>query len=304
MSSIRSPRHAAVRRVFLVASVAGLLVSCLPEANTNLNSDSDVDVTDSDSNDTPNTDLPTGELIVSAGVSNTINPYSIDDIGVPTSDQRLDYSSFSIGYNYSRKHADWVGAALLPELVRLFTPRVDSFYEETQIPAQYRATLEDYRNSGYDRGHLAPNATHDQSTTSMEDTFTLANMSPQLAGFNRFDWAQLESYIRDCVADNSDGTPLFVFTGPYYGTLIEEVGDSKIPVPEGYYKVVYSLSGSTATAMAFQTPHVSFEFDNLKDYIVTVDRIEELTGLDFASAIPDAMETELESTVSEACPID
>lgn len=229
--------------------------------------------------------------------------YNIDDIDVPSGyDQRLDYSSFSIGYNYERKHADWVGYALLPELVRMYNPRVDSFHEETKIPSHYRATLNDYKGSGYDRGHLAPNATHDQTKQSMYDTFTLANMSPQLPSFNRGDWAQLEQYVRDCVATYPDATPIFVFTGPYYGTPLGYIGESLIPVPEGYYKVIYEFEGDEYSAMGVQAPHETFDYDKLADYIVPVDTIEALTGLDFASLLPDSVEVLLEMTASEVCP--
>jgi endonuclease G len=229
---------------------------------------------------------------------------SIDQLGVPQGyDQRLNFSSFSIGYNYSKKHADWVGTALLPELVRIPRDRVNSFRAEAQIPAQYRATLDDYAHSGYDRGHLAPNATHDQTKQSMYDTYTLANMSPQTPKFNRGSWAQLERYVRDCAASYEDGEPLFVFTGPYYGSTSNTVGASKIPVPEGYYKVIYEFNGDTASAMAVQAPQASFDFDRLASFVVSVDTIEDLTGLDFATALADDIETSLEASPEPACPI-
>lgn len=249
--------------------------------------------------------LPSEAPIEAGEVTTMFNPDTLDALGVAGADidQVIPYSTFTIGYDYERKHALYVGYRIVPELVGVTNERKNTFHEEQRIPAAYRTTLDDYYRSGYDRGHLAPRATLDQTDETMHETFSLANMSPQQASFNRYDWADLENFIRECVYSYDNGEALFVFTGPYFAGDHGTIGASQIPIPSGYYKVVFEFNDGDASAFAVQAPHFSFDFDRLSDYVVTVDHIESLTNLDFGSLLPEVLEQQLESTTSPACAI-
>ena len=237
-------------------------------------------------------------------IASDFNPFTLEELGVPFQvDQLLEYSSFQIGYSYQFKQALWSGYVLQPELVRVMNDRVDSFKEELLLPIQYRATLNDYKNSGFHRGHLAPNATLDHTELSMSETFYLSNITAQHAAFNLNDWRQLETYVRDCVEQYADQDRVFVFTGPYFDGVLQTIGDSNIPVATGFYKVIYEFNHGTASALAFIAPHNDFDYANLNDYLRSIDFIEKITHLDFAINLPQDLEVALESNVSPVCDI-
>eukprot|EP01138_Halocafeteria_seosinensis_P006235 gb/GECG01006376.1/.p1 GENE.gb/GECG01006376.1/~~gb/GECG01006376.1/.p1 ORF type:complete len:404 (+),score=42.40 gb/GECG01006376.1/:1-1212(+) len=88
------------------------------------------------------------------------------------------------------------------------------FYEDTSFEPDFRNRLEDFRGSGYDRGHQAAAANHTENQQSMDATFVLSNMSPQIgAGFNRNYWKRLEMFVRGLKQDFDE---IHVFTGPLY----------------------------------------------------------------------------------------
>ncbi|BCE00137.1 DNA/RNA non-specific endonuclease [Marinicellulosiphila megalodicopiae] len=236
-------------------------------------------------------------------IQSDFNPVTLDEFGVPAqnTDQLLEYSSFNIGYEYHSKQAAWVGYALQPEMVRVVNVREDSFKEELLIPQEYRATLADYSNSGFQRGHLAPNATLDHTDFSMSETFYLSNISPQKMDFNQFGWRDLETYVRNCVDNYQDGQRVFVFTGPYFEGSLDSIGGSNLPVPTGFYKVIYEFNDLNASALGFIAPHDDFDFSKAQQYLRSVDFIEVLTGLDFGVNIPEDLENQLESKVSPVC---
>ena len=58
--------------------------------------------------------------------------------------------------------------------------------EDESIPGMFRAKLQDYFRSGYDRGHMVPAADAKSSQDAMDETFLLSNIAPQVGvGFNR-----------------------------------------------------------------------------------------------------------------------
>jgi len=113
--------------------------------------------------------------------------------------------------------------------------RENSFHAEKRLPANARAELADYARSGYDRGHMAPNADMPDRSTQRE-SFTLANMVPQDGDINRNLWAGIEGVVRGMARKEGD---LYVLTGPaFIGSNLQKVG--KVLVPTHLYKLVYS----------------------------------------------------------------
>ena len=95
------------------------------------------------------------------------------------------------------------------------TRKKSNFTEDGELENKFTAKLTDYRNSGYDRGHLAAAAGHKTSQRSMDDTFSLINISPQVGdGFNRDYWARLEKFTRDLALEYD--ADVLVATGPLF----------------------------------------------------------------------------------------
>src|SRR5690606_26366814 len=117
--------------------------------------------------------------------------------------------------------------------------RTDRFYAERRLPASERAELEDYRGSGFSRGHMAPAADMD-SEEAMAQSVSLANMVPQDQRHNAGAWNEIESATRRYVM-RSRGD-VYVFTGPAYQGSLERIGEGNVAVPSHLFKLVYDAS--------------------------------------------------------------
>lgn len=121
--------------------------------------------------------------------------------------------------------------------------RDDKFHPESRLPRTQRAELSDYARSGFDRGHLAPNADMPDRRTQRE-SFSLANMVPQDRDHNRHIWAPIEGAVRTMAKKEGE---LYVITGPaFLGANLKKVGN--VIVPSHMYKVVYSPRQKAAAA--------------------------------------------------------
>jgi endonuclease G len=149
--------------------------------------------------------------------------------------------------------------------------RHNTFHHEEQLPAGERAELKDYAKSGFDRGHMAPNA--DMPTESaQEQCFSLANMIPQDPDNNRHLWAAIESSVRSMVKNGGD---LYVISGPLYlgGTLKRLNG--RVFVPTNMFKIVYDPATKRGAAY-----YVKNEQGN-EWQVLSISEVEKLAGINF-----------------------
>jgi endonuclease G len=195
--------------------------------------------------------------------------------------------------------------------------RSDRFKADQRWPAEFRATLADYKtiSETYDRGHEACSA--DQSDQDAQDaTFLLSNMCPQHKKLNRGLWKQLEQYLRD-TAQRKDVAGVWVVTMPLFcpGDATQEVpeqgresnefvqyntaGPNHIPIPTHFAKVALVLGNrhdNPIVLMAWLMPNrAPVNGETLDTSRVTVDLVEHWSGLDFFALLPDGIEERLES---------
>jgi len=155
------------------------------------------------------------------------------------------------------------------------------------------ATLADYKKSGYDRGHLCPAAAMKLNEKAMSETFLMSNMSPQKPYFNRGVWKKLEAQVRKwACAENM----VYVVTGPVFKNNMGAIGKNKVTIPGYYYKVLYDATGSKKM-IAFLLPNKKSAAP-LQSFVVSVDKIEKITGIDFFSQLNDDVENRLEKVSS------
>ncbi|MCK3686388.1 DNA/RNA non-specific endonuclease [Maribellus sp. YY47] len=206
-----------------------------------------------------------------------------------SSGEIVKHNSYSLAYSEQHEQALWVLYHLKPEMVTGAADRSDDFRPDPKVSTQ-SASLEDYKGSGYDRGHLCPAADMKQSSTAMSETFFLSNMSPQVPGFNRGIWKNLEETVRKWSLEENG---IWVVTGAIFKDNKGAIGKNKVTVPGYYYKVIYDYTGEEKM-IALILPNSERE-KQLSDYVVSVDLVEELTGVDFFPQLDDSTEEKLES---------
>ncbi len=123
--------------------------------------------------------------------------------------------------------------------------RTNKFFADARLPHAERAELDDYKHSGFDKGHMAPAA--DMATAaSMAQCFSLANMIPQAPINNRKAWAGIEKATRKYIM-RAEGD-VFVITGPVFDNTPQTIGFNQVWVPHYIYKLVYDPSAHKAWA--------------------------------------------------------
>jgi endonuclease G len=114
--------------------------------------------------------------------------------GIPAADQVLFNRYYVLGYSYYIRQAKWALEILTPDVIHV--DRLDNFRSDYRVPSMFRADLDVYKGSGYDRGHLVSSANQGETDLQNSETFLLSNMSPQTPGFNRNIWRRLETAVR------------------------------------------------------------------------------------------------------------
>lgn len=207
-----------------------------------------------------------------------------------------------ISYNRSRGIPNWVAWRVTKaDLGSL--DREDSFRPDDRLPkgwTQIKPT--DYTGSGYDRGHICPNADRYSSREAADSTFVMTNMAPQTGDLNRGPWQKLEAYLRTLVNRGSD---VYIYAGVY-----GENGKikRKVTIPTNAWKIAVVVpAGAPISAVNEKTRVIAVDMPNVKGiknadwqvYRTTVRQIEQNTGYNFLSILPQNVQDALETTVDK-----
>ena len=209
---------------------------------------------------------------------------------LPTSTTGAIYSHSSYSFSYSENHeqSEWVAYVLEKnDLTNLNFQR--PFFEQDPLVETASADWRNYKNSGYDKGHLCPAADRKSSFSDYNETFFTSNISPQKHDFNSGVWNRLEEKVRYW-ALKYDG--LYVVTGGVLNDNLKSIGKEKVSVPKYFYKVLLTKDGSRM--IGFLVPHQKSN-QPIYEFTATVDDIEKMTGIDFFPKLSDTIENELES---------
>ncbi len=219
----------------------------------------------------------------------TILPATAENRFLPEIEQGVlvEHKYYTLSYSEKHEQAEWV----YYKIQQGEAERTDDFRSDDKIETG-SATLSDYRGSGYDRGHLAPAASLSFNEESMSESFLLSNMTPQKPAFNRGKWRELEMQVRKW--SNFDDS-LHVISAPILTDDLKQIGESGVSIPNAYYKIIYSENSDKM--IAFLMPNEDLD-KSLQAYVVTVDIIEQKTGIDFFREFDDINEQKLESVIS------
>lgn len=206
----------------------------------------------------------------------------------------VNHTAFTLSYLEDWEQAEWVAYTLRgADLRRRWTERDDNFRADPRVPTG-SAEGDDYRGSGFDRGHLAPFADFAYDAALADETFYMSNVSPQDPGFNRGVWRELEELTREWAEAYER---LYIVTGPVVNERPRGyIGrENRIAVPRRYYKVLLDLEGPDRQGIAFLLPNEQSDRP-LRDFAMSIDELEAITGLDFfADLMPEELETLLEA---------
>lgn len=166
------------------------------------------------------------------------------------------------------------------------------------------ATVADYRNSGYSRGHLVPARDMSYDQQALAGSFLLSNAVPQNALMNRSLWRRLENWVRKLAVDADS---VIVVTGAIFSEYAEKIG-AGVAVPSDLYKVILINEGSQSRLIAVIMPNAECTSRSLESFLVTVAEVERRAGLSFfpestgssRRATRSAAESGLTSTGSSA----
>lgn len=204
----------------------------------------------------------------------------------------IKHTYYTLSYIEAHEQPEWVAYYLSPDMLRAVHKRKDTFKPDPAVSTG-SATYDDYGTSPeYDAGHLLPCRQMQFDCTAMSETFYMSNMSPQHKDFNRHKWSYLEKLERNIAWRNGG---LYVITGPVLTSTRGTIGlTNRISIPNYYYKVFLSHSEAGIKAIAFLLPNekTSVPFE---DYVVSIDSLEALSGIDFFPALDDALEDRIEA---------
>jgi len=218
-------------------------------------------------------------------------------LGLPNNaDQLLCHSGYAAGYNYQNKSSDWVAYQLTSaQLSKAAVARKNRWLSNNAIPERFQANSKDYKNSGFDRGHLAPPSAVGNTVKEMGETFLFSNIVPQKAGFNRYGhlkygaWGALERMERAWALKRRE---IQVYAGPIYKDNASTIGDA-VKVPDYFYKVIYDPK--LKAVIAFLLPHNENKANSLPAYITSVDCVEAIVKMDFFEVLSDEIEDDIEN---------
>lgn len=210
-----------------------------------------------------------------------------------SSTKLLQKEGFFISYNTSTLCPNYVAWELTStESKGNLAERTDWFEEDHTLSEDIQVKFSDYSGSRYDRGHMCPAGDNKYSQKAMEDCFLMTNMCPQARNLNKGAWNDLEMQCRYWAKKYGS---VYIACGPIFDSPNpKKIGKKhKVSVPDRFFKVVMTR-GKNPKAIGFIFPNDDVN-DSWKNYVVSVDEIEKITGFDFFYQLDDKLEEKIES---------
>jgi endonuclease G len=210
---------------------------------------------------------------------------------VSTSGEVVHHKFYSLSYNEEYENAEWVAYSLSPKQLSSRQIKRPHFIRDPEVSTG-SAHYKNYYPNGYEKGHLLPAADMRFNIDAFDDTFYTSNVSPMDHYFNAGIWNRLEKQVRYWVKTYGK---LYIVTAGILQDGLERIGREKVAVPDYFYKIVLDYKKPGEIRMiGFIIPHKNLQ-DDLQEFVVPVDSIEKLTGIDFFPALPDDLEDKLEA---------
>lgn len=193
--------------------------------------------------------------------------------------QIIERTGFTASYNRDTRCPNWVAWHLTRDHTSgPYKRQGKAFHEDESVPTP-RATDDDYRRSGYDRGHMCPAGDNHWSAQAMEDCFLFTNMCPQNSELNRGDWNEIEMACRRWAQQYGE---VYIVCGPIFFKSGQKktIGRNKVRVPDAFFKVVYCHSAKKPWTRGYICRNTDGN-RNRDFYENTLQQVERITGYKF-----------------------
>ena len=234
--------------------------------------------------------------------SEAVAQLEIPVLGKKAPSQILSYKGFTVSYNNNTRLPNWVAYELTATEVAGDLPRKDKFRPDPAANGP-QANKEDYRNSGWDRGHMAPAADMKWDAEAMGESCYFTNICPQNPQLNGGDWKELEDKCRKWAEKHGR---LYIACGPIIlGNEHGTIGANEVIIPDKFYKVVLARINGEYRGAGFifhNSPLRKSKISGkppvnrpLESYLVPIDEVETITGIDFFPSLPADTQNRVES---------
>lgn len=236
--------------------------------------------------------LPQVEKAPKSNVPNSkTQNQNFDYLPTSTTNQIVNHEYYSLSYNEKYEQAEWVAYELKKSYIKNNDFKRPYFIEDSKVKTG-SADWRNYKNSSYDKGHLCPAGDMEFSINAYNDTFFTSNISPQDHSFNAGIWNRLEQKVRYW-ATKYDG--VFVITGGVLEPNLKTIGKEKVLVPNYFYKIILDNSNGEVKAIAFLMQNKKSDRP-LYEFVVSIDSLEKMTGIDFFPKLDDRTENRIEKS--------
>jgi endonuclease G len=209
-------------------------------------------------------------------------------------DNIINHSYFKLSYSEDHEQAEWVIYTLEGRSLNPSISRTNNFRPDPKVNSG-SAQLDDYKGSGFDRGHLVPAADMKYSNLSMSESFYMSNISPQYPSFNRQIWKKIEKQFRDWSYEYG---AIVVVTGPVLnGDFIGYIGENRVAVPRYFYKVAIDPNNLERNIAILIENKGSKE--SIQNFVISIDELESYTGIDFFYKLDDSLEARIEGVTHD-----
>ena len=210
----------------------------------------------------------------------------------------LDSGAFVVGYDEARRVPVWAAYRLFPNPNTFDFDRPSGFRIDNRTQA--RISHDDYTNSGFSRGHMAPNFAimTRYGLEAQRATFLMSNVVPQRQALNGGPWENLESRIARDFANTLE--EIWVVTGPIFDSVSETIPGTGVEIPDRFYKIVADEDNGQPRALAFIMEEDTTSPATLTTFLVSVNTVQTAAGLNFFAGLDDTVEAALESAMPTA----
>ena len=202
----------------------------------------------------------------------------------------VEHTYYSLSYLEEHEQAEWVHYKLNSTILKGEIPRKKNYTIDRKVStgSAHKSDIK-FKADGYHKGHLVPAADMKMDSISVREAAYMSNISPQKPKFNNGVWSRLEKRIR-LRAKKSE---LYITTGGVLSPAdLKKIGKNNVSVPDQFYKIIYDAKNQKM--FAYLMPNKKIE--SREKYVVTVDAIEALTGIDFYADLSDDLEDKLEAS--------